>query len=141
MSEANFKLFGLSLWVLGRQFPNSNDYWDGNWLNVRALVEAPGARVEQSGAFVRTDEIDLFFRQLCSLDASLTGEAVLECLEPTLRIVLRLTRGSGQAEIAFSPDHMTQSHEFTFSLDQSYLKPMLADLSNILSDWPVISSP
>src|SRR5262249_19116286 len=44
--EPDLKLDGFSLWVLGRQFPGANDHWDGNWLNVRARVEAPGALVE-----------------------------------------------------------------------------------------------
>jgi hypothetical protein len=28
---------GFSLWVYGRQFPDANDYWDRNWLNVVLL--------------------------------------------------------------------------------------------------------
>src|SRR5262245_58281939 len=47
--EPDLKLGGFSLWVFGRQFPDANDYWDGNWLNVRARVEAPGALVEAPG--------------------------------------------------------------------------------------------
>jgi hypothetical protein len=34
---------GLKIWVLGYQFPNQNDYWDGNWLNVVVEVAVSGA--------------------------------------------------------------------------------------------------
>jgi hypothetical protein len=33
--EPDLKLDGFSLWVFGRQFPDANDYWDGNWLPLR----------------------------------------------------------------------------------------------------------
>jgi len=45
--EPDLKFEGLSLWVLG-QFPDHNEYWDGNWLNVRVRVETRAA-VETCG--------------------------------------------------------------------------------------------
>ena len=47
--DPNLKLEGLSIWALARQFPNSEDYWDGNWITIHARVEAPGARVDAQG--------------------------------------------------------------------------------------------
>jgi hypothetical protein len=137
--EPNLKLAGCSLWVLGRQYPESDDYWDGNWLRVRVLVEASGARVEHVGSFLRTDEIEEFARQIGLLDTTLTGEAILPSMEPTLRMALKLTRGTGEVTVAITPDLVAQSHEFKFEIDQSYLKSMLADCRRILVKWPVIS--
>ena len=139
--DADLKLFGFSLWVLGRQFAESKDYWDGNWLNVRARVEVPGARVEHAGHFVRAEEIQEFCRQVSVLDKVLTGEAALSCIEPWLKIVIRLTGGKGEMTVAITPDHIMQSHKFMFSMDQSYLKPLLADCRIIMSKWPAISKP
>jgi hypothetical protein len=64
--EPDLKLGGFSLWVLGHQFPDATDYWDGNWLNVRALVEARGAVVEAQGALVSAPELASFAKQLGS---------------------------------------------------------------------------
>jgi hypothetical protein len=36
LGAPNLELEGLQIWVHGRQFPDSNDYWDGNWLRVTA---------------------------------------------------------------------------------------------------------
>jgi hypothetical protein len=141
IGDADLKCLGFSLWVLGRQFPESDDYWDGNWLTVRVRVEAPGALVEHTGSFLRTDELREFFRQVGVLDTALTGDAVLSCMEPTLGIALKFTQGHGDMTVAITPDHMTQSHRFEFSLDQTYLKPLLADCQAILSKWPVVSIP
>jgi hypothetical protein len=39
--EPDLKFAGFSLWVLGRQFPDHNDYGDGNWLNVWVDIVTP----------------------------------------------------------------------------------------------------
>ncbi len=138
--EPDLKLGGLSLWVLGRQFPNAKDYWDGNWLNVRARVEALGAVVDAEGPFVSVPELENFAKQLEALHATLVGEAALRCLEPNLEIAIRSnSRGHVAVKVRVTPDHMTQSHEFEFDLDQSYLGPFLDGCKHVLSRWPVRS--
>jgi hypothetical protein len=138
--EPDLKLGGFSLWVFGRQFPEATDYWDGNWLNVRARVEAPGAVVEVDGPFVSVPELASFAKQLEALHATVVGEAGLRCLEPNLEIAIRPgSRGNVVAKIMVTPDHMTQSHEFEFDLDQSYLGPFLDGCKHVLSRWPVRS--
>jgi len=136
--EPDLKLGGFSLWVFGRQFPDANDYWDGNWLNVRARAEAPGASVVAHGAIVHTSELAGFVEQLESLYTNLVGEAALRCMEPNLQIVLRGDAlGHVAVKVMMTPDHMTQSHEFKFDLDQTYLGPFLNGCRSVLSRWPV----
>jgi len=129
---------GFSLWVLGRQFPNAEDYWDGNWLYVRARVEAPGASVEAQGAIVHTSELAAFAEQLESLHVNLVGEAALRCMEPNLQIAIRGDAlGHTAVQIMITPDNMTQTHEFKFDLDQTYVGPLLNGCRNLLTRWPV----
>jgi hypothetical protein len=136
--EPDLKLGGFSLWVYGRQFPDANDYWDGNWLNVRARVEARGALVEAQGTFVRAPELADFAKQLEILHATLVDEAVLNCLEPNLQVAIRGDAlGHMELRLMITPDHMTQSHDFKFDLDQTYLGPFLDGCKRVLSRWPV----
>jgi hypothetical protein len=136
--EPDLKLGGFSLWVFGRQFPDANDYWDGNWLNVRARVEAPGALVEAQGAIVFAPELAKFVKQLETLYATLVGEAALRCMEPNLHVAIRgESLGHLTVKLMITPDHMTQSHEFKFDLDQTYLGPFLDECRSVLSRWPV----
>ena len=136
--EPDLKLGGFSLWVFGYQFPNDTDYWDGNWLNVRARVEAPGAVVKAQGAFVFAPELASFAKQLETLHATFTGEAGLHCMEPNLEIAIRCgSLGHVAVKIMVTPDPSTQSHEFKFDLDQSYLGPLLDGCKSVLSRWPV----
>jgi hypothetical protein len=135
--EPDLKLAGLSLWVFGRQFPDANDYWDGNWINIRARVEASGAFVEALGALVHISELESFVKELEVLDATLAGEASLQCMEPNLGVTIRSeSLGHMTATISITPDHMRQSHSFIFELDQSYLKSVLTGCKSILSRFP-----
>jgi len=136
--EPDLQLAGLSLWVLGRQFPDQNDYWDGNWLNVRVRVEAAEAVVEAHGPIIHAPELESFVNELDLLDTTLAGSALLKCTEPNLDVALRGdSRGHATVTIKVTPDHMTQSHEFIFSIDQTYFKPLIAKCRKILSDYPI----
>ena len=45
LGEPALRIAGFQLWVHGYQFPDSNDYWDGNWLRVTVHCGAAGASV------------------------------------------------------------------------------------------------
>lgn len=129
----------MSLWVHGREFPNSTDYWDGNWLVITALVQADGARVEARGPLIRSDELRVFTNALRTLRADLRGKAELACLEPGLHVVME---GDGLGHIAvrieITPDQMTQSHSFDFDSDQTFLLPLISACEAVLERYPVI---
>jgi hypothetical protein len=136
--EPDLQLAGLSLWVYGRQFPDQNDYWDGNWLNVRVRVEATEAVVEAHGSIIHAPELESFANELELLDRKLAGAASLKCTEPNLNIAIRGdSLGHVTVKIMVTPDHMTQSHEFIFSIDQTYFKPLVAECKRILSAYPI----
>jgi hypothetical protein len=136
--EPHLRLAGFSLWVRGRQFPDLHDYWDGNWLDVRARVEAAQAIVEAHGPIIYAPKLESFLEELNLLDTTLAGSAALKCTEPHLDITLRGdARGHVTATVKITPDHMTQSHRFIFEFDQTYLKPLIADCRRILADYPI----
>ena len=119
--EPDLKLGGFSLWVFGHQFPGATDYWDGNWLNVRARVEAPGAVVETKGPIVQASELAGFEKELETLHGTLAGEGALRCMEPDLATAIRCgSLGHVAVRIMITPDHMTQSHELENSATTSW---------------------
>lgn len=134
----DLQLAGLSIWVLGRQFPDQNDYWDANWLNVRVRVEATQAIVEVHGPIIHAAELESFANELELLDGTLAGSVSLKCTEPNLDVEIRGdARGPAMATVRITPDHMTQSHEFIFSIDQTCFKPVIAECKRILSSYPI----
>ena len=140
-SEPDLQFCGFSLWVDQRQFPDASDYWDGNWLMVRAKMEASGARVECDGPILMTADIKGFRDQLAAMVDALAGEATLTGLEPELNMVLRMQKlGQIEVVIEITPEHLTQHHRFTLEADQSYLPALVRSCDTILNRFPVINT-
>jgi|SRR5215469_6751999 len=136
--EADFELVDFGLWVHGREFPSSTDYWDGNWLRVTARVETPGAKVETSGPIIRLPELVSFRDGLQELNKALKGEAHLDCLEPDLDITIKCdSTGHLAITVTITPDHLLQSHRFTLHADQTILDSRIASMNKLLSAYPV----
>ena len=136
--DPDLRLGGFSLWVNGRQFPDLNDYWDGNWLRVEALVKADGARVRATGPIIHSPELLAFADQLIALDQNPTGSASLKCMEPELDIEITVSKlGKASMIVSITPDHLKQQHRFEFELDQTYFRPAIASLERILSTYPI----
>jgi len=136
--EPDIRIHEFSLWIFGRQFPSSEDYSDGNWLNVKAEVRASDATVRASGAILHLGELAGFANELEKLDQTLAGTARLNCIEPNLKIVIEAGRlGHLKATIDITPDHMFQRHTFISEIDQTFLKPLLIQLRSVLSRYPL----
>ncbi|VVT12288.1 WapI family immunity protein [Erythrobacter sp. EC-HK427] len=140
--DPDFVLDGLSIWIEGREFPDSDDFWDGNWLRVRALMLTHGARVECTGPFLRNNDLLKFRNSLSEAHAKTAGTCVLESLEYNLRIELAVNPLNGQVSgmIAITPDIVLQKHEFDISLDQSHFPNLIASFDAILERFPIIGS-
>jgi hypothetical protein len=133
---------GLSIWVHGRQFPDAADDWDGSWLNVTAECSAPGATVQATGNFLRTDEILALQAGCLQLLAGANDPVEVETIEPQLKIRIKQIDRLGHFSLAvnITPDHLTQHHEFRFEIDQSYLQPVITACRQILSVYPTKGS-
>jgi hypothetical protein len=134
---ADLHLAIFELWIDGRQFEDLQDYWDGNWLSVRARCRTEGSEVWACGPILHLPELVRFRDELRELDNSLSGVAQLECMEPNLHIRVELQRGRGTLRVSITPEHLTESHEFTAEIDQSYLRETLTQLHRILQKYPV----
>jgi hypothetical protein len=137
LGEPDLQVGGLSLWVHGRAYEESVDYWDGNWLRVTAICRYPGAWTSTEGTILHLSEVSGLLEGCQSVFDTLEGNAVLDCMEPNLKIELEST-GSGHlaVRIAITPDHMTQSHSYTDELDQTFLPPIIASCRSILAKYP-----
>jgi hypothetical protein len=136
--EADLKLAGLSIWALNWEFPASDDYWDANWINIHARVEAHGARVDAAGPLLTSVELRSLRDQLLALNHDLKGTAELACIEPNLSATLSCdVLGHIEVVVQITPDHLTQAHRFDFTIDQSYLGPVITGCNRVLERFPV----
>ena len=139
MSEPDLKLANLSIWVSGRQFPDNSDYWDGNWLNLRAEVRGRGSSVATVGPILTVMDFQRFRDEAARLHASLVGRAELKGYEPNLAVELEgQTLGHVACLVDITDDHLSETHRFTFGVDQSYLAALIISCDAILKRFPQV---
>lgn len=137
--EPSLALAGLSVWVHGRQFPEVEDYDDGNWLRVTVYCGASGSEVWTNGAILTTIDIAAFGEQCAAMFGGDTGVAELAPCEPELKVSLEVTDSIGhiRALVELTPDHLRQSHRFEFEVDQSYLPSIIKQCAEIVREYPI----
>lgn len=138
----NIKLAGLQIWIHSRQFPNSKDFWDGNWLNVTVHCSANGASVWTGGSILHLSEIADWLVTLEKMNETLSGEANLNTIEPEFNVKLKAeSLGQITMEVEISPDQLKQQHRFEFDLDQSYLNRVIKSCRQTLAEFPLVGKP
>jgi len=129
----NFKL-----WILGRQFPDSNDYWDGNWLDVAVTCTGESSSVRAGGSILHLSELQKWLTECKQIYAALSGEAHLSCMEPNMDVKIKMeSRGRCKFFVSLSNDPLIEKHSFIFELDQSYLPPFIQSLETLLHSYPL----
>lgn len=123
-----------------REFPDSKEYYDANWLCVTARYETSAAKVEAEGPILGTWDIERFRNECALLYQGETSQASLDPLEPNLKVVFKQSDPLGHLDgiVAISPDHLNQSHRFQFEIDLTYLPAIIAQCDRILAVYPVL---
>ena len=139
LGPPSLRLGFLQIWVHSRQFPNAQDRWDGNWLNVAVHCGNNGASVWANGAILDTLALSRFRDGIDRIHRTLGGEAVLESDEPNVRVHVQSSDNTGHLRIRveITADNLLQGHWFEFEADQSYLPPLINQLDTILKTFPI----
>lgn len=108
LGPPSVSLKAFQLWVHSRQFPEAQDQWDGNWLNVTVHCGQSGASVWASGAILDSIGLVRFRDELKRLHQTLSGEAVLESHEPKIRVRVAASDRAGHLAVRteITPDHL-----------------------------------
>jgi hypothetical protein len=144
LGPPNIKIAGLAIWIHGREFPNSEDYWDGNWLNGIIHCGAEGATVRVTGSIIHLSDIARLLSETEKLQKTLTEniEIEIECIEPNLLIKFETEKlGRVKMSVDITPNHLHQKHNFVFEIDQSYLPKLISDCQATLKKYPIIGKP
>ena len=132
------QIAGLKVWVHGRQFPTSDDYWDGNWLRISAEYRSASSRVKTEGPIIHLGELVGLFESCERLYETLAGEAELDCMEPELNVKLKAgLSGQIQLEVSITPDNLNEEHIFRQDIDQTYLPQIIAECGSLLAEYPI----
>ena len=134
-------LEGLRIWVHGRQFPDATDEWDANWLNITARHQGRSGVVEVQGPELDTVSFLSFQRELMVMAESLTGEATLSSVEPSVKLKLRFSDRLGHvaARLELTADQLNEGHWFEIEgIDQTHLAVLIGQLKTVLDRFPVL---
>jgi hypothetical protein len=128
LGPPELKIAGFQLWV--------HSYELDDWLQVSAHCGAKGAEVWAAGSLLMLGDIAVL-KDGCKhlLDGSIR-EAIVSPLEPEISLTLRREDDLGHIllKVRITPDHMTQSHEFAFDIDQSHLPTVIKSCESIIQD-------
>ncbi len=137
----DMRLGSLAIWVRGREFSDSQDYRDANWLNVLVQVDAAYAVVQAEGPILHAGELSDLVEGCKRLYRDMKGELVFEATEPNVCLKLAIdARGQLDVGVDLTADPRAQSHHFQFALDQSYLPGFIAGGQNVLLKFPIKGS-
>lgn len=137
LGDADVTVGGLRMWIHGWQFPDSDDFWDGNWLLATVVCMSDASRVVAKGPIIRRDELRSWREELLAMHAKVAGRAELKCLEPELHVAMDTdVAGHTSVEVSITPNVMNEKHEFRFDLDQSYLPAIASSLAKVLERYP-----
>ena len=122
-----------------REFPDSMDFWDGNFLVVTVIYEDDQNMIKIHGPYLHLKELSQFLNECEKLSKTLQGSAVLNPVEPNLRIELKANkRGTIQMKTNITPNPIKQKHEIIDEIDQSYLPDFITSLRELLEAYPII---
>jgi hypothetical protein len=131
LGDPDLKVGPFCLWILGREFDQAQDFWDGNWLLVIAVYQGLTSKVVADGPLVHLRELDSWLKELIVLQETNSGTAKLDCIEPGLSVTIGLTDGKGTLETFITPNHLTDSHSFEYEIDQSYPRSLISSLHRV----------
>jgi hypothetical protein len=139
VGELDIKLANLTITIHNREFPASEDYWDGNWVNVTVVYrDYYSTTIKIHGPILHLSELIGFLKDCERLYETLKGNAVLDPIEPNLRIELNVKkRGNIQMLTSITPNQLTQKHEMFDEIDQSYLSEFITGLRTVLEEYPI----
>jgi hypothetical protein len=87
---------------------------------------------------IHLGEVASLLRGCEELYTTLRGRAQLACMEPNLQVDLTAeTLGQVTVKIAITPNHLSESHEFSDSIDQSFLPAIISGCKQILDAYPL----
>ena len=138
LGEPSLVLGNLKLWVHRRQFPHTDDYWDGNWLSVTAHYHRHQSSVVVDGPILHLGEPWGLYQGCLRMHTALAGQAALECIEPNLSLKLIAgPTGRVQVETTITPDQLTETHSYIDEIDLSYLPAIITALKDVFNEYPI----
>jgi hypothetical protein len=142
LGPPDLKVLGFQLWISGREFRESQDYNDGNWLNITAHCGGGGSSAWVTGPYICLSEIQGWLKSCETLAETKEGTAELETIEPELNVLLNSkSQDSIEMEVTISHQPYSQQHKSAYELKLTHLNTLIQDLKAIMDKYPIRGCP
>lgn len=128
----------IAVLVFGRERPESHDADDGNWITAQVEVSV-GGFCGQFSCCLRAEDFAAFLPQLRKLETDLIGSAEFVTMEGQLKFHIK-GDGLGRFDVegrALDRPGTGNSLGWAMTIDQTYLRSMIASASAIATVYPV----
>jgi hypothetical protein len=144
LGKPDWEINGLRVWIHNREFPDSTDYWDSNWLVVTAHCGRGDSNVLVTGSIIHIPELAQLQVDLEKFVDLLQGKVELHTMEPELKVVFEANSQPAKSsnydiemKVNITPNQIFENHEFIFEVKKSDLQLCLVQLNDILEKYPV----
>jgi hypothetical protein len=138
--EAHLRIGGLEIHVEGREFPQADDYWDGNWVVAAVRCASSHSSVAFRGPILHLSEVVQLLEGCEAMVEGEAGSATLPCSEPHLYVELEAgPRGRVRATVELR--HDGERHVYEFALDRDAVARIAAECRALLAAFPILGEP
>jgi hypothetical protein len=118
-------------------YPDSNDFWDGNWLESEIRINAPDINV-LSGITLRAEDFLRFYEGLKKMQDDQLQEVEFTTMEEGIYFkgksdITGNIKWEGIAKLGYEGNSLT----FRIETDHASIDRLSAEVKEILSDYPV----
>jgi hypothetical protein len=130
----------LQINVIARSNPNSDDYWDANWLESEIRISAPGINV-LSGISLRAEDFLRFYGGLKKMQDGQMQEVEFTTMEEGIYLKGKLDI-TGNIKWEGIVKLGTEGNSLTFAIETDYasIERLSAEISEVLNRYPVIGN-
>jgi len=129
----------LEIKILGRIKPETDDYWDANWLESEIEVDILGFNALY-GANLRVDDLQTFYERLTPLQDGSAKKAEFTTMEEGLYLHCEVAP-NGQINCkGIARDDTGISMDFKLQIDLASLDVFVSELKAVLASYPLVGN-
>ena len=133
----------LVLKAAGREFPEIDEYWDGNWMMIHLVFTMPGVKIDFIDPCIRTDELEDFLEELKNFSQEHVLGIETDFTEPILYLNMQVMEpGSDdittQVEINVLTEQAQAGMTVEMDVTMDAVEEFIRGIEEILREYPVV---